>query len=119
MPPVADVVGGAVGDAIPGDGEPSDEELGDVGTGDVGDAAVHAPSATASAMSVRHLDVVGGLILAIVTGCRAAEAGRLQAGGRAGDAPVADFADMVVVGDLFAIFPPLIEAIKARKSARG
>jgi hypothetical protein len=72
MLPVPVVAGGAVEDAVAGDEAPGDEATGDVGTGDIEGAAVHAPSATASAMSVRHLDAVGGLIPAIVTGGRAA-----------------------------------------------
>ena len=35
------------------------------------------------------------------------------------DAPIAEFADLVVIGDLFEIVPRLTEAIRARKVEPG
>ncbi|MDP8905410.1 MAG: electron transfer flavoprotein subunit alpha/FixB family protein [Chloroflexota bacterium] len=46
-------------------------------------------------------------------------AGTIVAINRDAEAPIAEFADLMVVGDLFAILPKLTEAIRARKSGGG
>jgi electron transfer flavoprotein alpha subunit len=46
-------------------------------------------------------------------------AGTIVAINKDAEAPIAEFADLFVVGDLFAVLPPLIEAVRARRSARG
>ena len=73
MLPVADGAGAVVEDAATDEDAPGDVAAEDVGPGVVGGATAHAPTArTASAVSVRHLDAVGRIILAIVAGRRAA-----------------------------------------------